>query len=168
MRGRAKRLVLETLGWLLVVAGVAALILPGPGLLMVFAGLLLLSREYDWARRRLEPVRLRALRGAADSVQTWPRIVFSSLVAAFLLACGLLWTIEPDAPAWWPVDESWWLLGGPWTGVTLAISGVLAFALLVYSYRRFHGHPEARAELDEEIEDASEEAHRSSRQPEEG
>jgi hypothetical protein len=149
-----KRLVLETLGWLLVVAGIAALVLPGPGLLMLFAGLLLLSREYDWARRRLEPVRLRALRGAADSVQTWPRILLSSLLALGLMVLGLLWMVRPPAPEWWPLEASYWLLGGTWTGVTLEISGLLAFALLVYSYRRFHGRPEARAELDGEIDEA--------------
>jgi hypothetical protein len=149
-----KRLVLETLGWLLVVAGIAALVLPGPGLLMLFAGLLLLSREYDWARRRLEPVRLRALRGAADSVQTWPRILLSSLLALGLMVLGVLWMVRPPAPEWWPLEASYWLLGGSWTGVTLEISGLLAFALLVYSYRRFHGRPEARAELDGEIDEA--------------
>ena len=34
-----KALALEVVGWILVVAGIAALILPGPGLLMLFAGL---------------------------------------------------------------------------------------------------------------------------------
>ena len=149
-----KRLVLETLGWLLVVAGIAALVLPGPGLLMLFAGLVLLSREYEWARRRLDPVRLRALRGAADSVQTWPRILLSALLAIGLMVLGVVWTVRPEAPDWWPLEASYWLLGGSWTGVTLEISGLLALALLVYSYRRFHGHPEARAELEGEIEQA--------------
>lgn len=150
-----KRLVLESLGWLLVVAGIAALVLPGPGLLMLFAGLVLLSREYEWARRRLEPVRLRALRGAADSVQTWPRILMSSLLALGLMVLGVVWMVRPGAPEWWPLAASYWLLGGSWTGVTLEISGLLAFALLVYSYRRFHGRPEARAELEGEISEAS-------------
>ena len=149
-----KRLVLETLGWLLVVAGIAALVLPGPGLLMLFGGLVLLSREYEWARRRLEPVRLRALRGAADSVQTWPRILLSSLLAIALVVLGVVWTVHPRAPEWWPLEASYWLLGGSWTGVTLVISGLLAFALLVYSYRRFHGHPEAMSELEGEIDEA--------------
>lgn len=156
MRGGAKRLVLETLGWLLVVAGIAALILPGPGLLMLFAGLLLLSQQYEWAERRVEPVRLRALRGAADSVETWPRIVLSVLAALVLVGLGLLWMIRPPAPHWWPLEASYWLLGGAWTGVTLEVSGLLAFVLLVYSYRRFHGHPEAHEELDHEIEEADE------------
>src|SRR6201989_2744081 len=40
LRGRQafKRLGLEVSGWILVVAGIAALILPGPGLLGLFAG----------------------------------------------------------------------------------------------------------------------------------
>jgi hypothetical protein len=151
-----KRLLLETLGWLLVVAGIAALILPGPGLLMLFAGLVLLSQQYEWAERRVEPVRLRALRGAADSVETWPRIVLSVLVALVILGFGVLWAVQPPAPEWWPLEASYWLLGGPWTGVTLILSGLIALGLLVYSHRRFHGRPEARAELDREIDAAGE------------
>jgi len=152
-----KRLVLESIGWLLIVAGIAALILPGPGLLMLFAGLVLLSQQYEWAERRVEPVRLRALRGAADSVQTWPRIVLSTLGALAILGFGALWVVRPPAPAWWPLKASYWLLGGAWTGVTLVLSGLLALALLVYSYRRFRGRREALAELDDEIEEGKEE-----------
>jgi hypothetical protein len=149
-----KRLVLETLGWLLVVAGIAALILPGPGLLMLFGGLALLSQQYEWAERRLDPVRLRALRGAADSVETWPRILLSAVGALVVLGFGVLWAVQPPAPHWWPLKASYWLLGGAWTGVTLLLSGLLALALLVYSYRRFHGRPEARRALQREIDEA--------------
>lgn len=152
-----KRLLLEVLGWLLVLAGIAALVLPGPGLLMIFAGLVLLSQQYEWAARRLEPVRLRALRGAADSVETWPRILFSTLVALVIGGFGVLWTIQPPAPSWWPLKRAYWLLGGAWTGVTLILSALIALALLVYSYRRFHGHPEAVRALDTEIEGADRE-----------
>ena len=112
-RGAAKRLVLETFGWILLLAGVAAIFLPGPGLLGIFAGLALLSQQYDWAERRVEPVRIRALRGAAEGVETWPRIVASVLGALVLVACGVLWIQRPDAPGWWPLAETWWLPGGP-------------------------------------------------------
>ena len=64
-----KRLVLETLGWLLVVVGIAALVLPGPD--------------------------------------------------------------------WWGLDDSWWLVGGFATGATQIGSGIIALALIIYSYRRF-------------------------------
>ena len=137
MKQAARRVALESLGWLLVVAGVAGLILPGPGLLGIFAGLVLLSQRYEWAERRLEPVKAKALRGAADSVETWPRIVVSTLVALALVALGVLWTVRPAAPSWWPLEEKWWLAGGWPTGITEIASGLFALGMIVYSYRRF-------------------------------
>ncbi len=157
--GAAKRLVLESLGWLLVVAGIAALVLPGPGLLAIFAGLALLSQQYEWAERRVEPVRLRAMRSAAYGVQTWPRITMSGLGVLLLAGAGALWSLGPAAPDWWGLPQSWWLPGGIWTGATQIASAVIAAALIVYSYRRFRGHPEALTELSEDIEDADEAAH---------
>ena len=152
--GVAKRVVLEGLGWILVLAGIAALVLPGPGLLGIFAGLALLSQQYEWAERRLDPVKLRALRGAAESVETPTRIGATTAGAVLLVACGVLWIADPPAPGWWPFAESWWLIGGAWTGVTQVISGFIAGALLVYSYRRFHGKPEALIALEAEIDEA--------------
>jgi hypothetical protein len=133
----AKRIVLETLGWVLLAGGVAALFLPGPGLLAIVAGLALLSQQYEWAERRLEPMKKRALAAAADGVATWPRIMMSALGVAFLVALGVFWSIKPDAPGWWPVDDKWWLPGGWGTGVSLIVSGLLALALIVYSYQKF-------------------------------
>ncbi|MDT4925219.1 MAG: hypothetical protein QOG01_2932 [Pseudonocardiales bacterium] len=131
----AKRIVLEALGWLLVVGGVAALVLPGPGLLAIAGGLALLSQQYDWAKRRLEPVKQRALHAAADGVETWPRILVACLGVAFLVGVGVVWGLKPDAPGWWPLDEKWWLPGGWGTGSSLILSGLIALALIVYSYR---------------------------------
>jgi hypothetical protein len=151
MTGAAKRIVLEALGWTLLVLGLAAIFLPGPGLLGIFAGLALLSQQYEWAERRVEPVRLRAMIGAAESVETVPRIIASTLGALVLAACGVLWIAKPPAPDWWPVSESWWLPGGIWTGVTQVVSAAIAIGLIVYSYRRFHGHPEEAEELRREV-----------------
>ena len=137
MRRAAKRVALETVGWVLVVAGVAALVLPGPGLLMLFAGLAILSQTYVWAERRLEPVKQRALSAAREGVETWPRILMSVIAALLVVGFGVLWVVRPPAPGWWPVDESWWLIGGWGTGSTLILSGVIALGLVAYSYRRF-------------------------------
>lgn len=147
MRSSAKRVLVETGGWLLVVAGIAGLVLPGPGLLMLFAGMAVLSQQYEWAERWLDPVKYRALRGAAESVETWPRIVFSTLAALGVLGCGVLWIWNPPAPSWWPISETWWLPGGIAVAITQIVSAFIALALIVYSYRRFHGRPEAVAEL---------------------
>lgn len=145
----AKGLVLEVLGWVLLVAGIAALFLPGPGLLGMFAGLALLSRRYDWADKRVEPVKLRALKAAAEGVETWPRIMTSLTGVLALVACGLLWIWQPPPPSWWPVSDTWWLPGGLATAVTQIASAAIALVLIGYSYRRFHGKPEAVAELDQ-------------------
>lgn len=157
-RSAGSRLLLEIVGWLLLLAGIAALVLPGPGLLLILAGLALLSQQYDWAERRLAPVRLRALKGAADGVETWPRILGSTIGALALTALGVLWTAQPAAPSWWPLDDSLWLVGGWGVGISLLVSALVAIALLVYSYRRFHGKPEAMEELRRETEHADDAA----------
>lgn len=146
MKSAGKRIALETLGWILVVAGIAALVLPGPGLLGLFAGLALLSQQYEWAEKRVEPVKKKALQAAEEGVETNLRITLSVLAALGVMACGVLWIWSPPAPGWWPVDDSWWLLGGMGTGITQIVSGIIALALIGYSYRRFRmgkSHSEA-------------------------
>lgn len=160
--GAAKRLVLETLGWVLLLAGIAAIFLPGPGLLGIFAGLALLSQQYDWAERRVEPIRIKALQGAAEGVETWPRIVLSLIGVLSVAGFGVLWLLSPPAPDWWPVAESWWLPGGIWTAVTQIASAFIALGLIIYSYRRFHGHPDAVAAITRSKDGPAREADRRS------
>lgn len=135
----ARRILWEGLGWLLLVAGVAAIFLPGPGLLAIVAGLAILSQQYDWAERRLEPVKVSAFKAAADGVQSWPRIVMSVTGALIIAAVGAFWGAGPPAPRWWPVRDSWWLVGGWGTGATLIASAVIALVFIGYSFRRFRG-----------------------------
>lgn len=143
----ARRIAIEIAGWGLVLVGIAALVLPGPGLLALFAGLAILSQQYEWAERRVRPVEVMALKSAAQSVQTWPRILASVAGALALAAVGVFWGIGTDVPGWWPLRDSWWLIGGWGTGATLIGSSLIALATIVYSYRRFHGveDPEAEA-----------------------
>ncbi|MET0998671.1 MAG: PGPGW domain-containing protein [Marmoricola sp.] len=155
VRNTAKRVVIEGLGWILVVVGIAALVLPGPGLLALFAGVALLATQYEWAERRLEPVKKAALRGAADSVKSWPRILLSFLGVCWLIALGVYWGISPPAPSWWPVDDRWWLAGGWGTGATLIGSGIIAGAMVVYSYVYFR---DIKDEQHEEQDQAQEPA----------
>lgn len=57
-RGRVRamtvRVGVTVLGPLVVLAGVAMLVLPGPGLVVIALGLALLALEHDWARRLLQ------------------------------------------------------------------------------------------------------------------
>lgn len=145
MRGRAGAVLrgtgLAILGWTLVVVGLAALILPGPGLLLLVAGLAVLSQQYEWAERRLEPVKQSAFRTARQGVQTWPRIILSALAACVVIGVGVAFGLQPPAPSWWPVGDGWWLPGGWAVGISIIVSGLVALGLLVYSYRRFRGAP---------------------------
>ena len=51
-------------GVALLVGGAAMLVLPGPGLLVIVAGLALLAREFVWARRALDYTKNKAAAGA--------------------------------------------------------------------------------------------------------
>lgn len=145
---RLKRVLIEAAGWLLVVLGIAALVLPGPGLLALFAGLALLSTQYEWAEKRLEPVKDAALRAAADSVASWPRILMSCLGVAMLVAVGVVWGMSPPVPQWWPLADRWWLPGGWGTGSSLIVSAAIAAAMIVYSYLNFREIREEEARDD--------------------
>lgn len=137
LKRHGKRIALESLGWLLVAMGVAALVLPGPGLLLLFAGMALLALQYEWAERRLHHVRRAAHRTATDSVKSWPRIILSGLFSLALIGLGVIWGIHPAAPSWWPLARAWWLAGGWSTGGTLILSGVIALTMLIYSFATF-------------------------------
>lgn len=128
---------LEILGWVFLAAGIAALVLPGPGLLLLALGLWVLAKNHRWADRLLDPVKRAAYRGAAEGVKTWPRIIGSSALALALIGLGTVWGIHPAAPGWWPLAEKWWLLGGWSTGAFLTVSGLLALGLLGWSVRKF-------------------------------
>lgn len=54
-----RRVGLTTLGIALVIFGVALLVLPGPGILVLLAGLAVLGSEYDWAKDVLDWTRQR-------------------------------------------------------------------------------------------------------------
>ncbi|HEX5797854.1 MAG TPA: PGPGW domain-containing protein, partial [Candidatus Saccharimonadales bacterium] len=127
-------LAVEILGWSLLVAGIAALVLPGPGLLALFGGLTLLATRHKWAKRRLDPVRQAALKTAHNGVASLPKLIVSSLAALALICLGIFWGLGPNAPPWWPLDDKYWLIGGWGTGGTLIGSGIIAGTMLVYSY----------------------------------
>lgn len=133
----------NVLGWGLLALGVAAILLPGPGLLMLLAGLVVLSQEYDWAARRVAPVKRQAFAAAAAGVQTVPRIVISVVAALGLAGVGVVWGLDPQIPRFWIFGPT--LPFGGWsTGVSLIASAAIALGLLAWSFRRFrHADPES-------------------------
>ncbi|MDN3480734.1 PGPGW domain-containing protein [Arthrobacter sp. APC 3897] len=132
-----RRTGIEVAGWLLVAFGLIALVLPGPGLLGLVAGLAVLSLRYRWANRLLRPVKAKAYKAAEQGVQTWLRISASIAGALLVMAAGVVWGVWARAPHWWPYSQDLWLPGGWGTGTGLILSGLIALVLIAYSYHRF-------------------------------
>jgi uncharacterized protein (TIGR02611 family) len=55
-----QRIAVTVAGFAVLLAGVALLVLPGPGWLLIFVGLGILSTEYMWARRLLDTAKRKA------------------------------------------------------------------------------------------------------------
>ncbi|MGM1060407.1 PGPGW domain-containing protein [Saccharothrix sp. Mg75] len=112
-------------GGVLLVVGVLLLVLPGPGLLLVLAGLLLLASEFPALERYVDPVRDRAMKAAEQSVASPLRIAGSVLAGLLLIAAGVVWGVVRSLP-----------FSGWSTGSSLILSGLVLLGLLVWSYRR--------------------------------
>ncbi|HJP72895.1 MAG TPA: PGPGW domain-containing protein [Pseudonocardiaceae bacterium] len=119
-----RRVLIAVAGGLLTVIGVILLVLPGPGLLLVLAGLLVLAAEFPAVQRYVAPVRERAMRTAQESVASPWRIAATATGGALLIAAGVVWGTQD------------WLPFSSWSaGSSLILSGLIVFALLIWSYR---------------------------------
>lgn len=127
-RSPVLRVLLPSLGVVLLLTGVLLLVLPGPGLLLVLAGLLLLAEEFPALARYIDPVRAQAMRAAEESVSSPLRLTGSVLAGLLLLGAGAVWGLFPGLP-----------LGGWPTGSGLILSGLILLALLLWSLRRVRG-----------------------------
>lgn len=93
-----RRTGVEIAGWTLVVIGIPLMPLPGPGTIVLVAGVALLSRRYVWAQKLLDPLERRAVEAAKFGVATMPRIVMSALGGLWLFVLGIVWLKGPDIP----------------------------------------------------------------------
>jgi hypothetical protein len=122
-----KDVTLAVAGGVVLLVGIALLVLPGPGLLLILAGLWMLASVFPALERYVDPVRDRAMKAAQDSVSSPLRIAGSVLCGLALVAAGVLWGLRIFP----------WLPFPGWsTGSSLILSGVLLFALLGWSYRK--------------------------------
>ena len=128
--GFAKQVACGVGGGLLLVIGVVLLVLPGPGLLLVLAGLLVLANGFPKVQKFVAPVERRAMQAAEESVSSPLRMVLSIGTGVVLIAAGVVWWL-------WCTTLP---LGGWPSGSSLILSGIILLALLVISYRRVKGH----------------------------
>lgn len=125
-------------GWSLLVAGVALIPLPGPGALVLVAGLRVLAPRHPWAARWYEPAARRALVAARAGVATWPRLALTSLGPLWLVTLSLAYTLDLRV-----IELAGWQLGpglpfaGPATTLALWSSAVAVTVLVVVSAVRW-------------------------------
>ncbi len=134
-----RRIAVTVVGVTVLGVGIALLALPGPGVLVIALGFLILSLEYDWARNRFELARQKAADLADQAVAKPWSTVLSILASLGLVGAGVAWGAVSALPF-----SSWW------TGGSLIFGGLAALTTIIVSIRqarRHDTHPHAAAKL---------------------
>jgi uncharacterized protein (TIGR02611 family) len=101
----AYRVVVAVIGFAIIGTGLALIPLPGPGWLIVFAGLAVLSTEFAWAERLLRYARSKVA-GWTEWVIQQPlgvRGLIGLVGLAFVAGAVLLYDAVVGFPSWTPV-----------------------------------------------------------------
>jgi uncharacterized protein (TIGR02611 family) len=101
----AYRVVVAVIGFAIIVTGLALIPLPGPGWLIVFAGLAVLSTEFAWAERLLQFARNKVA-GWTGWVIRQPlgvRATIGLVGLAFVAGAVFLYDAVVGFPSWTPV-----------------------------------------------------------------
>ena len=87
-----KKVLVGIIGGLVTIIGVVALVAPGPGGLIIFAGLVILGSEFAWAARALNTAKGVANR-AIDSTKIAKRkkLLIFAVIAFSALALLVIW-----------------------------------------------------------------------------
>jgi uncharacterized protein (TIGR02611 family) len=104
------RVVVLVVGLAIVAAGVAMLVLPGPGWAAIFVGFAVLATEFAWAQRMLAWARKQAAKAAEQALNpqvrrrnvmlaTFALVLFAAVVAGYLWRYG-----SPVATPGWVAD----------------------------------------------------------------
>jgi uncharacterized protein (TIGR02611 family) len=69
----AKRIAVLIVGVALLAAGLVMIVTPGPGLLLIIAGLAVLATEFAWAERMLDRAKEQASKAKDSTLGRWRR-----------------------------------------------------------------------------------------------
>ena len=125
-----KRFAVTVLGAALLLLGLAMMVLPGPGILVIVAGLAVLATEYVWAQRLLKKARGQAAKVQEAAVASPARTAGTLLFGLLLLAFGIVMIVKKDVdlPGWSPV-----------TGGILAVTALILLTTTYVTYRAAKG-----------------------------
>jgi uncharacterized protein (TIGR02611 family) len=118
-----KRLVVLLLGLAVLGAGLAMLVLPGPGVIVIILGLAILATEFAWAERALDRTTAKAATAATSlSANTSGRIALAISGLAMVIGGALVVAFVGDRA----------VLGG-----SVAVGGVIGLATLLPAVQRW-------------------------------
>jgi len=123
--GLVKTVVVAVLGGLLTLAGIALLVLPGPGFVLVAAGLAVLATRFAWAKRPLDYAKDKAQQGIEEVGKSPLRAVGAAVAALVLIALGVLALAGVDLP-----------FMNALTAVVLIISGLFLIGTIFFARRQ--------------------------------
>ncbi len=120
-----KKAVVAVLGFALLLIGVALLVLPGPGFLLIAGALALLSTQFAWAKKPLDFAKDKAESGIQEVAGSKLRTVLAVFCGLVLVAIGIVDLAGVDIP--WVNRIS---------AVLLILSGLFLVGTLIYALRR--------------------------------
>ena len=125
-----KRFAATLVGGVLLVLGAAMMVLPGPGILVIVAGLAVLATEYVWARKMLKTAQAQAEKVQEAAVASPLRTAATVLFGVALLGLGLAMVFlrDVDLPFWSPV-----------TGGIMAVTALILLATTYLTIRAAKG-----------------------------
>lgn len=121
-------------GLLVVVGGIALMVLPGPGILLVVVGLAVLATEYAWARDLLGAAKEKAVQAQEEAVaspwRTWTTVLF----ALGMIVTGVAMVVVDDVawPVWDAMLDSFWR---PLTGGIVIVTSVILLTTTALAVR---------------------------------
>jgi uncharacterized protein (TIGR02611 family) len=98
------RIAVGVIGALIVAVGIVAIPLPGPGWLIVIAGLFVLATEFLWAERLLEFTKehVKHWTDWVGDQPVWVRVLIGVATAAFVYGVLVVTLHITGVPAWVP------------------------------------------------------------------
>jgi uncharacterized protein (TIGR02611 family) len=135
-----KRFGVTILGAALLAVGLAMMVLPGPGILLIVAGLAVLATEYVWARTLLVRAKRQAQHVQEAAVASPLRTGGSVAFALGIVAAGTTMLFVDDV-AWPVMDDLLDRLWGPTTGGILIVTGLILLTTTVITIRTASGEP---------------------------
>ena len=120
-----KTTVIAVLGGLLTLAGIALLVLPGPGFVLVAAGLAVLATRFSWAKKPLDYAKDKAQEGVEEVAKSPWRAAGAVLAALVLVVLGVLALAGVDLP-----------FVNAFTAVVLILSGLFLIGTIFFARRQ--------------------------------